>query len=57
MLENLCEDCGMMLPADTKVCTGCGFDNQKDQNVEISSIGEYFKNSPDRVAPENFPGY
>ncbi len=57
MLKNLCKDCGMILPADTKVCSVCGFDNEKDQSVERSTSAEYFKNASDNVAPSYYSDY
>ncbi len=57
MIENLCKDCGMILPADEKVCSVCGFDNEKNQSVKLPTIGEYFKNSSDIVAPSNYSDY
>ena len=56
MSKGICMDCGMILPADTKICTVCGFDNEDAQQQETSfrdNSAEYYE----EVAPENYPGF
>lgn len=47
-------DCGMILPADTKICTVCGFDNEDVTETNlVDNSAEYYE----EVAPENYPGF
>lgn len=56
MSKDICMDCGMILPANQKICTVCGFDNGH-QDREASSFTEYPTDFPEDVAPENYPGF
>lgn len=57
MSKGICADCGMILPADTKICTVCGFDNQNNQALELPTIGDFATNQYEEAAPENYPGF
>ena len=49
-------DCGMILPAEQKICTVCGFDNDQPE-FESPAMSEYPPAYPEEVAPENYPGF
>ena len=57
MSKGLCVDCGMILPADTKICTVCGFDNSETQELELPTIGSGTTETYEEVVPENYPGF
>lgn len=56
MPDGVCMDCGMILPADTKVCTVCGFDNENKELKDIPHF-EYSADYLEDIAPENYPGF
>ena len=57
MSKGICLDCGMILPADTKICAVCGFDNQDRQVLELPTIGGNSQEYYEEAAPENYPGF
>jgi hypothetical protein len=57
MSKGICVDCGMILPAATKTCTVCGFDNQEQQEFELPTVGNTGTEQYEEVAPENYPGF
>ncbi len=57
MSKGICLDCGMILPADTKICAVCGFDNQDRQVLELPTIGDNSQEYYEEAAPENYPGF
>ena len=57
MVKGICVDCGMILPADTKICTVCGFDNNETQDLDLPTVGESLTEKYEDVAPENYPGF
>ena len=57
MTKGICVDCGMILSADTKICTVCGFDNQNNQELELPTIGDFGTKHYEESAPENYPGF
>ena len=58
MSKGICVDCGMILPADTKTCTVCGFDNSSETHeLELPFVGSDTTETYEEVAPENYPGF
>ena len=56
MPKEVCKDCGMILPADTSVCSVCGFDNNI-KDLDSTPFVDYSINIREEIAPENYPGF
>lgn len=56
MTEDVCKDCGMLMPPQKTTCPVCGFDNRfADTTKEIDP--ELIASLTDQMVPSNTQGY